>query len=256
MSGGAQLSGFLRGSGGGSGGGAVAVSPADIAGLVLWLKADALAGADGDAVTTWINSAGGVVASPTQSNAGNKPVLKTGILNSLPIVRFDGGDYLSCSDAGMPTTDFSAFVVAKIPTVANGTYPSLVFWGNSRYIGLSLGTDGIIGTNTYMLDPGGNSIKIRDATVNAPKLYTAQRRGSYHWVSINMTYNSGMDMALLATLRGDNALAVGSYNSQNSYGGKITGDIAEIIVYNMAISGVAFQSIAKYLSDKWGVALV
>src|SRR5687768_11145672 len=66
--------------------------PSDIAGLKLWLKADAITGlADGDPVTTWADSSG-EGNDFTQGTAGNKPIYKTSILFGLPVVRFDGTD--------------------------------------------------------------------------------------------------------------------------------------------------------------------
>ena len=90
-----------------------AFQPLDLA-PALWLKADAITGLnDADAVTTWVDaSVNGRDA--TQSTAGAKPTYKTGILNSKPVVRFDGGDWFPLPDAAVTGTEsLSVFIVAK-----------------------------------------------------------------------------------------------------------------------------------------------
>src|SRR5690348_4328042 len=66
-------------------------SPTDISGLKLWVKADQIGGlSDGDPVSTWSDQSG--VGNDMTSSGSNRPTYKTGILNSFPIVRFDGSD--------------------------------------------------------------------------------------------------------------------------------------------------------------------
>jgi hypothetical protein len=55
-------------------------------GLVLWLRAYDLAGADGDPVAAWVDVVNGFVAA--QATEAKRPVLKTNILNGRPVVRF------------------------------------------------------------------------------------------------------------------------------------------------------------------------
>ena len=87
-------------------------SPIPLANLALWLKADAITGlVNNDPVATWVDSSG-TSNNATQGTGANQPIYKTGILNGLPIARFDG------SNDGMVTTNnvftakpFSFFVV-------------------------------------------------------------------------------------------------------------------------------------------------
>ena len=62
----------------------------------LWLKADTIGGlSDGGAIGTWADQSGNG-RDFTQNTAGAKPTYKTGILNGLPVVRFDGTtDYMT-----------------------------------------------------------------------------------------------------------------------------------------------------------------
>lgn len=56
----------------------------------VWLKADAITGlVDNDPVALWIDSSGNN-NDAAQATAAERPIYKTGIVNGLPIVRFDG----------------------------------------------------------------------------------------------------------------------------------------------------------------------
>lgn len=248
------MSGFL----GGRGGGAAAFSPVDIAGMVLWLKADALTGADGDAVTTWVNSAGGAVASPTQATAGAKPTLKTGILNSLPVVRFDGGDYLACSDAGMPTADFTLFLVGKTSVnLSFNTYVTAVCWGtnvNNQTAKFLWTYDVNAGQNGIMFDVKGTPIWFSD-TVAAWRINAIGRTGTTAFIRRNEGLLTTKTLVVATVLSGANGLSLGSDNGSWSYIQKMTGDLAEIIVYGSAISAENRIKINQYLGAKWGIAL-
>src|SRR5687767_7057806 len=73
-------------------GGTPAFDPSTIAGLQLWLKADAITGlSDADPVTTWEDSHTSN-HDATQATGAAKPIYKTGIVNGKPVVRFDGVD--------------------------------------------------------------------------------------------------------------------------------------------------------------------
>lgn len=69
-------------------------SPNDLSGIQLWLDAVTIEQADGTAVTSWKDKVSGTNAFSMSTTAA-QPILKTGILNGKPVVRFDGvDDYL------------------------------------------------------------------------------------------------------------------------------------------------------------------
>ncbi|MCA1590977.1 MAG: hypothetical protein LC734_11470, partial [Acidobacteria bacterium] len=92
-------------------------SPASISGLQLWLKADALAGlADGTAVSSWTDSSGNGRAA-AQASGTLQPLYKTAIVNSLPVVRFDGSnDFLRTGNftVNQPITVFAVVKAAAL----------------------------------------------------------------------------------------------------------------------------------------------
>lgn len=90
------------------------IDPALISGLIVWLDPGQEAFADNDAVGTAANFGSG--PDFTQATADKKPTFKTGIVSSLPVFRFDGGDCLaSASTVGLSTFDvFAVFRATAI----------------------------------------------------------------------------------------------------------------------------------------------
>jgi len=95
---------------------AAAFSPTDIPGCVLWVKADAIAGNDGDIVSSWTDLSGSNNP-PVQANASYQPTFRTNAINGLPVVRFDGDDLLQTATSfGNP---YTILTVAKMQGTQN-----------------------------------------------------------------------------------------------------------------------------------------
>ena len=105
--------------------------PTDIAGLQAWFKADAGTSTttDGVGISQWDDQSGNANHA-TQATGANQPLYKVGILNSLPVVRFDGSnDSLSCAASAalkpvslfavVQPTDFTAGRPIFIPPGSN-----------------------------------------------------------------------------------------------------------------------------------------
>lgn len=90
-----------------------APEPDDISGLAMWWKADAIGGlSDGDPVSTWADSSGNS-RDLTQTGTA-RPTYKTGILNSLPVVRFDASDDFLTRTETLSFTAAEVFIVFKV----------------------------------------------------------------------------------------------------------------------------------------------
>lgn len=99
-------------------GGVSCTGPASVAGCICWLKADALGLSNNDPVGTWTDSSG-CGNSPTQSGSGDKPLFKTGQLDSLPAVQFISDDWLE-----FPANAFSSLTAGEIFAIVKATsYP-------------------------------------------------------------------------------------------------------------------------------------
>lgn len=253
------------------------ITPDQIFGLQLWLKADAITGlSDGDALTTWADSSGNA-CNPTQADAALKPVYKTGILNSLPVVRFDA-DYLTIASSTatfkfLHTAQATIFAVASFGSGAN---PDAVY--------------GVIGTSGLATTAHGIALAYDDraAQTRSNALVCSITRGASGAATASILHQDVItpqqaiiesvviDVAaaaasrIIARINGGTALAgnvltnaastddatrnfqVGAYGNN---GGPLVGDVAEIIIYNSALSDANRQAVEAYLSSKYGIAL-
>lgn len=233
-------------------------SPSDIAGLKLWLKADAITGlSDGDPVTTW-EDASSANNDATQGTANVKPLYKTAIVNSLPVVRFVPeignpplSDYLSLPDFMNAQTAATVFWVAKITTDPPATDPR-----TGPPVG-DLGTDANADhypytDSTVYLDIGST---VRKTVGNPTPSLT-----SWHYVSI-VSASADWRFYLAGTsifATGTNTVAFNSaplVGRASGAGGPygFDGDIAEIIVYNSALSDTDRGNVQTYLASKYGL---
>lgn len=126
-------------------------SPSGISGLKLWLRADGTrwqdsarttpATADTHPIGAW-DDASGAGNHFTQATAGKRPLLKTGIVNSLPVLRFDGSNdtLVTAVASGLDSASFTQFVVMKKATTGDtdilGT-GSMAGSGNTEWYFLS-----------------------------------------------------------------------------------------------------------------------
>jgi hypothetical protein len=210
-----------------SAGGAGAWTPT---GTTLWLKADAIVGlVDGDAVATWIDSGG--ANNCTQVVVVSQPVYKTGILNALPVVRFTG-----------------AFHDMNEPSLAHRTVLAVASFsaaGFTEYHGLIGGAVHIV----TGVPATTNLAKGLDAVTAAYKDGTAIPfvGGGYDWAPLSGSY------WLLSWILTATVTQAGLIGRTSGGGRYWTGDIAEMLVYNSALSDADRQKVEGYLAWKWGL---
>lgn len=224
---------------GGGGGGAIA-DPTDITGLALWLNAEDITGlVDGDPVTTWADSsAAGNDASQTTASA--KPTYKTGILNSLPVVRFDGGDYLTCGTL-VSHDDLTVFVVcnktsgtgnrALFVTDKYGVYSSL---SSSNHWGAFIGT-GHIGVTPL------------DSRYTAARA-VFHRPAQFGVCEIALDGTGPSVGGSAPTTRTGTAIGADPSGIQFHIG-----DIAEVIVYSRRLKPSEVVQVEEYLIDRYAL---
>jgi hypothetical protein len=249
---------FLRRTRAAGGGG---FSPSDIAGLALWLKADGTlwqdsgrttpASSDADPVGAW-DDASGNDDHYTQATAGSRPAFKTGIVNGLPVVRFDGAsDYLAGPNHLSALTAATAFVVVKIDNDPPGAADQSGLWDMDAASDAAHYpfTDG----NVY--DGWGSTA--RKSTGN-PTLSLSAAFRVYGVVSASGAWTSYVDGTQHYTT-GTNTVGFGtapefgrSFNGAATYY-YLDGDVAEVIVYDSALGTTDRQSVEGYLATKYGL---
>jgi len=236
--------------------------PSDIAGLQLWLDASdastlyqssggSLATSDGDPIGYWGDKSGGL-KNAVQASGTNKPALKLSILNSRPVVRFDGvNDFLSNS---MQWAN-SAFTIITVTKRASGSnYPAFV----SEYSGT---TDGYL---AFGLDPS-SYLSIHKTGLATSASNLVQTAGTFF---IQSAQSSGISSGNISVEVKSNGVSASSAltltglstNSSTNFGASkngtadfLNGDIAEIIVYSSVLSAGNLASVFNYLREKWGV---
>jgi hypothetical protein len=206
--------------------GSGAFSPDDIAGLEVWLDADAIGGADGDPVTTWANPGSGADATGASGQT-----LQTNEINGLPVVRFDGtDDFMTVSNLLNNDATRTVFIVARQTT---GTASDGIWGWSSAAAALEQ-------SNTS----GGMRWRRDQATANVPVGSVAL--GTAFMVALRFNSTSSADVYLdqgSATnfdpddvyQSGTAAFTLAARNSLGNSPSNI--DVGEVLVYDSNLTG-------------------
>jgi len=242
-------------------------SPDDLAGLLLWVKSDTgtyqddamttPATGDGDAVGGWEDQSGNG-NHLTQSGA-NKPELDLNQINSLPAVYLaNEGEYLGRADAlgftGNPA--ISVFIVAKDAETGSAS---------GRFFQLGA-NDGAAGEVVGLSPEGGASYRYNNGNQAfsgadwASWSYSAWIRAAGADYGSGEYWHNGISMAETGTgsptntpsLANEECITAGRSNAGAAILG-LEGWIAEIIVYNSALSAANRQSVEAYLAARYGI---
>jgi len=224
--------------------------------LQLWLKADAGVTTTGSNVTAWAD----------QSGNGNKATLPTGAnppvfvasdpaLNSKPILQFNVTDFLQLTNTLDITGDISGFVVMRLHSSSIGNYRGILDQGCGA---------GYPDPNQWMIYADGTSVLQRGdgcgttysfnsssfAVSNSEYLELAFVAES---TNVNMYLNNdgfGQSVANAPiTAEGIPMRIGGRYPS----GSSLDADVAEILLYNSALSGTDRTNVWTYLATKYGL---
>lgn len=233
-------------------------SPKAIAGLAVWLKADALVLSDGAAVSTWADSSGSG-RNATQGVGANQPTYKTAIVNGLPVVRFAGAGGASTFNslvfATFPAfTQQTVFIVVKVVSDPGLDASRSGLWimgvagaANNTHYPFS---DGII------YDDAGSTV--RKTTVNpTPSLSSAFR--TYCVRSAPSDWQTFLDGSQLFstgtnTVGQPAAPTLGRSFDVSPSIPALNGDIAEFLVYDSALSATDRLAVESYLRVKYALA--
>ena len=224
--------------------------PTDISGLQLWLSADNVDGSnnstlsDGNAVATWTDLSGNG-RNATQATGANRPLFKTGIVNGKPVVRFDGtNDLLSSSwVAAKLSAGTIILVFSSTDTVGSMLTQDPSGWNNLDTL-IGIGTQNVVvATNGRLaFETHGPVTDEKNGTqsstaVNDGAFYigVALISGTTYNIFLNGTLNtseSGKSQSGLFGANGSQSVIIGGRPTANFF----LGDIAEIIVYNRALT--------------------
>ncbi len=216
--------------------------------LVLWLKADAGVSVSGDLVSMWQDQSGN--GNDAFTEGGYEPKLITNAVNGRPALRFNGEQktyvvvpHKKELDAGESMTLFVVYRYANgVRLMQKRSYVvgiSADAWYANPAAGIAVA--GIRSADT--LFPAGETFQVQSNVFDAKKGF----------IDI---YRNGTEVARLA-----NAIAQ-TPNNHDLYIGKrlhntnetpFTGEIAEILIYNRALTPEERVSVEKYLLVKYGL---
>jgi hypothetical protein len=242
-------------------------TPDLLLGLQLWLAADSLVLNDGDPVATWLGS-GGTAANATQGNGANQPIFKTNILNGLPVVRFDGvasmmpfsgGNINACLN-NVPGATAILVVVDTNPAGGTATHSIFAFSAgasptNSR---LALGSKTAYRANATRLDADAGSSTVG---VSPTGFHVFTVLADYAGNSLRLVTDGVLGTAVTFVSGGGNTSAtnttfsrLGSRSDGNATA-MFPGDLAEILLFNRALTTFERNQVEGYLAYKYGLTV-
>lgn len=221
-------------------------------GPTLFLDADSISGSDGDSIATWADESGNS-RNFTQSTAGYKPLLKktTNGINGHNVLRFDGSD-----DFLQPAANRNTFIAVGAHTIwlvykifaitTDGTNA----WSNeaaiadeSEYFGYYFRSS--VGAIAY-IDDGSVRSASKAISTSVAIITKWRHTGGNQYMSIN----GGSEATSAAGNVGgtDSQLILGSGNED---GEEAQIDIAELIIFNSALSAANQSVVDRYLRLKY-----
>lgn len=235
--------------------------PPLLASLQLWFKADAgtLYGGspavDGGYIDQWENQGVGTTDALNAVSDATRPILQTGELNGLPIVRFDGSnDYLQlANNADVDIAgDLTFFCVLKPADMSD--YHMIL-------------TKGITSVNEqweFRVDAGLTYFNLYSFPNGR---YTAGGLSAGNWYRCAVYNDAGSaSQAFLNGVAGASGSAIAHaskaavayvgkrMDSTPGYGGLwLRGDLAEWGLYNAVLSGAELTALDDYLTCKYGL---
>lgn len=217
-------------------------APTDLAGCQLWLDASRITTlAADDPVDTWGDASG--KGRNFTGTTTTRPLYKTAIQASKPVLRFDGTDDVLTSSATLAalatTSAFTWFFAGSFSTSKKFFEDS-----GSETVIVSRGTAARFDLNTF------NGSTYDTATVSgytsgAFCVLTVQHGGGFLQAWLNGT--AGTAVAAPATPDLTGTMAIGG-----TTGSFCSCDLGEIACYNRALSPVERQAVETYLRGKWG----
>lgn len=234
--------------------------PTDIAGCELWLDAEQGVYSDAgttlavnnDAVYQW-NDQSGNANHVTQVTSGNRPTLKTAGINSKNSIEFADPEFMDSSTpvVSAPNTIFAVHVMTSSDT--NGG----VIWDSDANV-----------RHAFFWNNAGSPDSFRAAAVNNEDTIIGTSGGKHLFEYVTaVTYNGASSSIYMNGADvGDGSVDLGSNNLDGitlgtlraGLGGGnyyLNGQIAEVIVYDSALSTTDRETVQTYLANKWGITI-
>lgn len=225
--------------------------PNQIQDLMVWHDASDYSSIiqTGGLVDSWLDKSGNGYHS-TQTVSTLKPITGAATLNGRNVLSFEN-DGLTMNSAlhALPNGANTIFVVFKGDTTDSFTRRILSF-GNGSAQRLFISYTQSLGLFYFTNTPLGVASQISSSgTVQNWNIINTQRSGANQSITINNGATATNALALDVADVNAARIAVNS----NDLGFTAFGKIAEIIIYNRALTSTETGFVKNYLSNKWGI---
>lgn len=219
-------------------------NPTRIESCALWLKADAINGlSDGEPVETWPDHSGNGYDA-TQVIESARPIYRANAINGRPALRFDGvDDFMALSLFESATDHTFLFVYSQTPAGGHSNYLFDAQQGR-----LALDSAGSVSPyHVRWLDDTWHDIA---PAIGGDQILT--------WVFSGNAGEVFRNGAPLGTAPYSPKSLRGNVTLGSNYGGHqslFSGDIAEVVYYNRALSAEERRLVEQYLNSRYGIPL-
>lgn len=222
--------------------GSKAVHPGNVTGAAVWVRADAGVNTTGTAVTSWVNQ----MNIANNFAATGNPQLTPSFVNFNPTVSFDGSDYFTS--------------VSNVPATNNSNYTKFVVFrniGGSNFVSSQIAAGTAMYSTTQALRMLHNGVAVAataNGVLNPGKQYLGTQVFNSGVASGTLVRVNGTTGAAVTSSAGHTAgrLQLGAYQNAAMVAG---GNIAEVVVYNSALSAANYRQVESYLGLKYGLTL-
>lgn len=234
-----------------------AFSPTQLGGLNLWLDASQLTGlTNGQALTTWVDKS----ANAYTGTAVAGPTYQTNVLNSKPIVRFNGTsqyvDFGNVVNIGT-NSGLTIFSIIKFNTATNAGIVNKTLFGPGTGRWAQWRDSGNIGTFVALDNLAPPEAKYLDSSTTPMLLETAWDRQTISIFKNATQQGASVASVSAANLTNTYKLLVAAYNDGTGLapqaGYYYNGDVAEVLVYLVPLTPFDRQKVEGYLAWKWGL---
>ena len=215
-------------------------------GLLGWWRADAAVKVSGSNVSQWtdLSGSGNHADQPT---SGNRPVVEEGALNGKPVLNFDPttNSYLTVTEAtSLTNPNVTLIAVAKKKSGSSVNTATIIQRHNGQGIALQW-----VGSSTmaFWVNTTGANGAIASGTYG---VIGATHNGTTGRVFVNGTQVATMSVGAIAG--GSAPFYIGS---QPTPGFNLDGSLAELLIFNRAITDAERQEIEAYLYQRYNVGI-
>lgn len=228
--------------------------PTTLANNVLWLDAaDSRTIIESSGSVSQWNDKSGSGNNVTQGTGSEQPTTNATTQNGLNVLDFDGGDAFIIPSGlfSIPNGPNTSFYVARrnTETAAQEIILAMGEVGvNNNHMCFFLQTAGAI--TFFNRTAEANTVNSTGNTNTNFQIIRTQRNGTAQSIEVNRANNANNAFGQDAP-----NTDIGRIGSRTGGSSRLIGSIAEMIIYNRALSATEIALVEDYLSNKWAITL-